>query len=269
MGKWGLGLYDDDSAIELKEDYQVLLAFGVPELEAFELVKEHVLKDMTTTGEDNLFWLALARIQHKYGILLTEVKEKSLYILENIQDEIKASELTKKETERVCKHAEDLRSIISSPLPPKAKVPKPIYDKHRWNEGDIILSHLIYEDKKDEWYYNKYVLYRVICVEKTPLSYIVPELAYSESAWVVLFDWIGKDIPDVEVLKTLTYVKYADLGYGTHIIPLDWFPKREKLTLFQTNCDLPLPCLTHPLEYYTRGGGPSIFGLQKYITNKV
>ena len=40
MGTWGTAIFDDDFALDIKNEYQTLLAFGTPEQEAFELVKK-------------------------------------------------------------------------------------------------------------------------------------------------------------------------------------------------------------------------------------
>ena len=63
MGTWGTGMYDDDTALDIKQEYQALLAYGVPEEEAFKLLKTEY-----AGVNDSVFWLVIASIQQKYGI---------------------------------------------------------------------------------------------------------------------------------------------------------------------------------------------------------
>lgn len=71
MGSWGAGIFQDDSTLDLKTEYQALLAFGTPEEESYQLVKGRFYNDFCQCGFESDFWYAMAVIQHKYGILRT------------------------------------------------------------------------------------------------------------------------------------------------------------------------------------------------------
>ena len=77
MGAWGTGIFSNDIALDIKREYQVLLAFDTLE-EAYRIVKARY----EPSKDDVEFWFAMAAMQHKYGILLLEVKENALYCIE-------------------------------------------------------------------------------------------------------------------------------------------------------------------------------------------
>lgn len=51
----------------------------------------------------------------------------------------------------------------------------------------------------------KYLLLRVIEIDKTPVSSICPELDYSSGAVVMLYDWIGDELPAAETADGLSF----------------------------------------------------------------
>ena len=58
MGTWGPALYSDDFAMDVKREYQTLLAFGTPEERAYDLVKEFFLNNSYGTDDEAVFWLS-------------------------------------------------------------------------------------------------------------------------------------------------------------------------------------------------------------------
>lgn len=78
MGAWGLAIFSDDEACDIKNEYKVLAAFIdddeliLKKLKAFFGVKND-LNDI-----DAAFWYSLAVLQCKYGRLCDEVKNNAL-----------------------------------------------------------------------------------------------------------------------------------------------------------------------------------------------
>ena len=56
MGAWGTSIFSDDFAMDVKGKYQVLLAFGTPEEDAFNLTKEYFLRDGESTDDEPVLW---------------------------------------------------------------------------------------------------------------------------------------------------------------------------------------------------------------------
>jgi len=245
MGAWGMGIFDDDTALDISGEYKALLAFGTSEDEAYQLVKDDFLKDMVGTEGEGLFWIVMAAVQQKYGILLPEVKENALRVIDNGEDftlqEVKGYDSDYKKREKALNGLKE--KLLAPPLP-KKKISKPSYSKPRWKLGDVVLSQIVCPAYKDKsWFYNKYVLYRVSYLKRTSVSCIKPDLAYYERVCSGLYNWIGDRIPDLSIIKNLDYCTYK-YNYGQpehHLFSMSWIPRNQKYTLFQRGCEYPMP----------------------------
>lgn len=81
MGTWGPGLYQDDIAHDVKEEYIDLLKSG---RESDVITQELIDRNseiINDKDEAPVFWFSLADVQWQYGRLSTEVKEKALQYL--------------------------------------------------------------------------------------------------------------------------------------------------------------------------------------------
>jgi len=254
MGAWGAGIFDNDCALDIKQDYQALLAFDTPEEEAYQLVKQTYLEDV----DDVDFWFTMATIQQKYGILMPEVTENTLRCITSGLDELDwkgADKQTLKAREKV---RNDLKEKLLAPPLPKRKVPKPRIQKPRWQIGDVIVSQIVCPTFKDKWYYNKYVLYRVVQLDRYSISSLKPDLAYSEHAYGALYNWIGDDVPDPSILNTLSYHRNPGWENKMLLIGLSWIPRLERFALFQHDCASPMPPDNDIILY---GAGSNIFSM--------
>ena len=86
MGAWGPGIYQDDVAQDVRDDYIELLKKEVPKEQAVELIKESYMEEIEDEDDQSVFWIALADTMWKVGRLTEEVKQKALEIIENKQD---------------------------------------------------------------------------------------------------------------------------------------------------------------------------------------
>jgi len=266
MGAWGTAIFSDDYALDIKNEYQTLLAFGTSEEEAYSLAKNHFYNECKGTDDEPVFWFSIASIQQKYGILLPEVKENAIKCIDNGSDLERwdGSELKKRNLV-----LSKLKEQLLAPPMPKKKVPKPYFQKPRWKLGDLVLSRLVCpENKRKRWYYNKYILYRITHIKKESVSFLKPDLAYNEYAYGALYDWIGDEAPNSLILNDLSFFKWdkdflGDImsdyfSYGIHLISMYWIPKNEKYTLLERSGEESLPPND---EVYLRGTGENIFWL--------
>lgn len=77
MGTWGTGIFDNDDASDLREEFRDLIAAGRSAEEATaELVESHGAGDGDLEVHD--FWLALAATQHALGHVGAGVIERAL-----------------------------------------------------------------------------------------------------------------------------------------------------------------------------------------------
>lgn len=136
MGTWGSKLYDNDVAMDVKDEFLNHLKCGRDEFEATELmIKEN--QEMISDYDDGvIFWLTLADTQWNYGRLLPIVKEEALKIL-NDKDEKKSFEnIIIGRNEKRKKVIQEFREKINSPIPEKKKIKLYKYFKTTWKHGD-------------------------------------------------------------------------------------------------------------------------------------
>lgn len=80
MGSWGVGIFSNDAASDIREDFRDLIAQG---LSADEATRR--LHDEYGIGpggvDDNDFWLGLASAQHRLGDVADGVIERALQII--------------------------------------------------------------------------------------------------------------------------------------------------------------------------------------------
>jgi len=227
MGAWGTAIFSDDEACDVRREYNVLATYIedddwiLTKLKEFFEVKED-LNDM-----DAVFWYALATQQCKYGRLCDEVKENALECIKreytvhgwyNPKDEKKRQAVLDK-----------LKKQLESEPVPRKKISKPKRERAIWRENDVVAYHLVnifeneYRKPSDYWFYGKYILLKIVRVDKKPISHIMPELACDEWMYCSVYDWIGDSIPDMDIVKDLNFhpFKYneyrKEYDYGAYI----------------------------------------------------
>ena len=137
MGAWGVKLYQNDLAEDIKYEYTEYLREGKTNEEA---TKELILKyeGMLEDIDDGPnFWFVLADQQWKIGRLLPYVKEQALNWIEKGGDLhiwYESSEKLGNERKRVL---EELSQRLNSPQPPEKKIYKHRYYICPWKDGDI------------------------------------------------------------------------------------------------------------------------------------
>lgn len=60
----------------------------------------------------------------------------------------------------------------------------------------------------------KYVLLRVVDVDKMPVSSVCPELDYSSSAVVMLYDWVGDECPNEKDISLISFKPFVSDYWG-------------------------------------------------------
>src|SRR4051812_27311908 len=80
MGAWGTGIFQNDSASDIRDIYRSLLEQKVPDTEATQTV----IAEYADSGPeiDAELWLALAGTQWKLGRLEPHVKDQALRVID-------------------------------------------------------------------------------------------------------------------------------------------------------------------------------------------
>lgn len=218
MGTWGVNLYQDDIALDVREEYIDFLRIGMNNEEATKrLVK--IYKDIIEDDEAGVFWFALAETQWKYGRLLPEVKNKALEFIESGVD-LELWKEDEKQYKKRQKVLEKLKEKLKSEQPQEKKITKIMLQKANWEIGDILLYQILNEELYAHKWYQKYVLLKVTGKTKTNIGTLPQDRYYDEQNRVSLYNWIGSEAPKIEKIKELKFVtlqSYKNILFGNQI----------------------------------------------------
>ena len=158
-----------------------------------------------TDPEEDKFWFVLAYCEWKKGRLSDFVKEKAITAIDSGRD-LEHWNTPKLKYERK-KVLSDLREMLLSPMPPAKKAKKPTVRHCPWPVGSL-LAYRIVSCKKlaNHPCFKKYVLLRIIQINRSPITKIFPTEYYNESMIVGLYNWIGSEIPDPSIVEQLKFI---------------------------------------------------------------
>jgi hypothetical protein len=184
MGVWGTAVFSDDTACDVRDDYQEYVGDGLSGPEATDRLLDEWQDRVLDPDEGPVFWLALAATQWRCGRLESRVQQRALEVIGSGSDLRRWAEDPKLQKKRHAVLAR-LEEQLRSPLPPVRRIPKRFLNHCEWEVGEIIGYRL----GSGNW-----ALLRVIDfhADKGGTSPIFEML-----------DWVGKEIPPQEVLQGL------------------------------------------------------------------
>lgn len=184
MGAWGTGIFQDDTACDIRDGYRDYLGQGMSGPDASARILRDFSSILTDAHESGVVWMALAAAQWKHGRLDEETKAEALRVIESGTDLERWNPSSKDYAKRKAA-LEKLRAQITSPQPPTRKVPRRILCESRWSEGDLFGYRLLD---------GRLVLFRVIG-NRTDKGGTYPICH--------LLDWIGEYVPGKDELRSL------------------------------------------------------------------
>jgi len=111
---------------------------------------------------------------------------------------------------------------------------------------------------------NQYVLFRVVHVYKSPVTELIPDLDYTSSAAVMLYDWHGYELPSEEVISKLEFRPIVHI-YGEEIKQIvsavvleDFEKKSNKYCTLSKIANDSMFCENKPTFYEKYPGAPSV-----------
>lgn len=206
MGTWGLGLYQDDIACCVKDEYINRLSIGQSNIVATqEMIKEnhYLIQD---NDDSSIFWFALADVQWRYGRLLPEVKDKAIKHIQSGID-LERWKDNKVQYNKRKQVLENLLEKLNSPQPVERKVPMRICHKSIWKNGDILLYQLNSNKIVEHEWYQKYILLKVVGKVHDEILGLPKEKYYDEYDVVKIYNWIGKEAIDIEQIDKLKFLQ--------------------------------------------------------------
>lgn len=200
MGVFGAGIFSDDDALDVRDDYKYFLA----ETQSDTLATDAIILQYGANFDDlaatTSFWLALAWTQWKMGRPDPRVKAAALRIIDEDIDLKKwdGSPLRRKRAAALVQ----ARQRINSPQPAAKPIPKPLpVQLPGWKFGEIVGVHLPG---------GRLALLHMIAYRRSS--------RYGVKAPVVsILNWTGTDVPDSSELANLTYINWRGMQRGNHL----------------------------------------------------
>ena len=161
MGAWGANLYQDDVALDVKDEYKDNLRRGKTNEEAMQEIIDKYQELLEDEEDRGVFWLALADTQWNLGRLDEQVKEQALEIIE-LGTDLKRWEINEKLYNKRKEILEKLKEKLLSPQPEEKRMPKYRTYKCEWKNGDVFAYQLKSEYAKEQGLEGRYLIIQKI-----------------------------------------------------------------------------------------------------------
>jgi hypothetical protein len=183
VGAWGPGLFSDDTACDVRDEYKDLVGDGLDGPAATDRLLADCAGLLEDPEESGVFWLALAATQWRLGRLEERVRAAALQVIESERDLLRWDDPKHRSSRK--RHLAKLRQTLDSPQPKPRRVAKPFRDSCDWLIGEIVAYTLTSGDR---------VLFRV-------LDFF--ESKGGRSPIVEVLDWQGLVIPTAAEIQAL------------------------------------------------------------------
>lgn len=205
MGAWGANLYQDDVALDIKDEYKDNLRRGKTNEEAMQEIIDKYQELLEDEEDRGVFWLALADTQWNLGRLDEQVKEQALEVIE-LGTDLKRWEVNEKLYNKRKEILEKIKEKLLSPQPEEKRMPKYRTYKCEWKNGDVFAYQLKSEYAKEQGLEDKYLIIQKIDeIDWYPCSTIpLVRVKITE----------GKTIPKTE--KEIDELEYIQTGFTSY-----------------------------------------------------
>ena len=156
MGMWGFGLYQNDTSLDVKDEFEELYNNGKNVQEITDKLTEDYKNIMGDLDEEPLFWFALADTQCDLGVLLPYVKEKALDWIDkdSVMFNRQAMEISERAERK--ETLDKLKVKLLSPQPSEKKPIKRRTYRCQWKFGDVFAYKLESDLAKERGLYGRY-----------------------------------------------------------------------------------------------------------------
>lgn len=137
MGAWGVGLFQDDTACEVRDAFVDLIADGFSDEEATaELVRQ-----WGTPGFDpdeySIFWIALAATQFSNGRLVADVRQRAIDIIDAGEEPQRFFDQPKLCSKRQSV-LRDLKARLLGPQRKPRRIVRRVVHTNKWDVGSVL-----------------------------------------------------------------------------------------------------------------------------------
>lgn len=137
MGVWGTGIFSDDIAADVRDEYRDYLADGMDGPSATEKLLEQFGAEVDDPDAGPPFWLSLAATQWRLGRLEERVRERALRIIDDGTDLARFSEKTRLRNARQ-RVLQKLRAQLCTQQRAPVKVRPDVPLECDWVPGEVI-----------------------------------------------------------------------------------------------------------------------------------
>lgn len=231
MGAWNASINGNDTAQDLKSEYQAAFFYNDVET-ALRKIDAYVRRDFDESDEEEWcdYYYSLADYMWKHGILTDTVRDRAVSMIDNgfgldIWEEEGAAMLNKRK-----KVLDEFRTKLLSPQPPKKKITVKLYLKPIFETGDLVAiqlqtanKHFMKQSSFSEQFFRecdgKYVVLRKVADRISYTSAIEPAV---KDHWAV-FQLYGKVFDTCPTAAELEGIPWADPAKKHRNRP--WFKK--------------------------------------------
>lgn len=222
MGTWGPNLYQNDTSLDVKDEFEKLYNEGKNVQEITDILTEEYKSLFGDIKEEPLFWLALADTQWEFGVLLPVVKEKALYWIDESANMLNFKSINTSAKENRIKNLNGLRVKLLSTQPKVKKITKKRIYKCQWKYGDVFAYRLESDLAKEKGLYGRYFLIQKVDEGEWYPGHIVPIV------YVKITD--DTNLPsNVEEYNKLEYVQTSFTEYEYRFCPVDMRRPQEDI----------------------------------------
>lgn len=217
MGLWGKGLYQNDTALDVKDQFEELLRKGnnVEQITKHLIAKSACL--LNDPHETVFFWLALADTQWNCGVLVSSVKEKALQCIDKAKNE-ELLLLTQLDPTMLDK----LKEKLLSPFPISQMHKQRKLYRCTWSIGDVYAYRLESDLAKEKGLHRRYLLIQKVDERVWSPGHIVPIV------YVKITE--NDSIPiSMEEYNQLEYVQTWFTKFEERFLPIDFSRPKEDI----------------------------------------
>jgi hypothetical protein len=189
MGTWGVALFSDDLAADVRDGFRDLIGEGLSSSEAVDSLLNEYASSVADDDEKSVFWIALASSQWKLGRLEERTKNEALRLIDSGEDLRRWGD--PKDRKKRAAVLEKLREQLVSPQPAPKRVPRTVKGANDWSVGEVVGLQLTS---------GRWTLLRVIGHH---------EDKGGRHAVCELLDWVGERFPSAEQIARMPIKREA------------------------------------------------------------
>lgn len=217
MAKWEAEIFDCAIGERVKSEYRKLLSLRISGEEAENVLVNHFEPYFSVDPiMERRFWMALSLCEWQLGRLTQTAKENAKKWAELPSNDISSSA------------QESLVDLLDTPMPPPKKVRPPAYVSHcPWPVGSLLAYRIISSDHPhvtQSPFFGKYVLLRIIKINRIPITKLAPDAGWDERMLVGLYNWLGDSIPQPDIVQDLDFTAVSVQAPSLKASAFPWLP---------------------------------------------